>query len=217
MTRELMHIEPSSLASNEEATSNIISTVLLMIIFLGVVLSAISFATPLLGRTLAAADMQKAKDVLSSLDAAIRTNTGGTLEYRLYNGSLHGENQRIDLHINYSSNNSIYRTISLNGCTLYYSQAQEYPSPSISYPPEISLQNESNLRLVISEIEHDLVPYPGYHRIRFNSYSENISHTGDFTVHLTDHQYNRSRYYFNISRVDLEIRKISIWDEEWRG
>ena len=212
-----MHIEPSGLVSNKEATSNIISAVLLMIIFLGVVLSAISFATPLLGKALIAGDMQRAKDVLSSLDEAIRTNTEGTLEYRLYNGSLRGENQKIDLQINYSSNNSIYRTTSFNGCTLYYIQAEEYPSPSISYPPEISLQNESKLHLVISEIDHDLVPQPGYHRIRFNSYSENSSHTGDFTVHLIDHQYNRSRYFFNITKVDLEIRKISIWDEEWRG
>jgi hypothetical protein len=36
-------------------------------------------------------------------------------------------------------------------------------------------------------------------------------------VHLNYHQYNRSRYYSNISRVDFEIKKISIWDEEWRG
>ncbi len=212
-----MHIEPSNLASNKEATSNIISTVLLMIIFLGVVLSAISFATPLLGRTLAAADMQRAKDVLSSLDEVIRTNTEGTLEYRLYNGFLCGEKQRIDLQINYSSNNSIYSTTSLYSCTLYYRQAEEYPSPSISYSPEISLQNKSTLHLVISEIDYDLVPQPGYHKIRFNSYSENNSHTGDFTVHLIDHQYNRSRYFFNITKLDLELRKISIWDEEWRG
>jgi len=188
---ELMHIEPSGLVSNKEATSNIISAVLLMIIFFGVVLSAISFTTPLLGKALIVGDMHRAKDVLSSLDEAIRTNTEGTLEYRLYNGSLCGENQRIDLQINYSSNNSIYRTTSFNGCTLYYRQAGEYPSPSISYPPEISL--------------------------RFNSYSENSSHTGNFTVHLIDHQYNRSRYFFNITKVDLKIRKISIWDEEWRG
>lgn len=211
-----MHIGPSSLISNKEATSNIISAVLLMIIFLGVVLYAISFTTHLLAKALIAVDMQRAKDVLSSLDEAVRTNSEGTLEYRLYNGSLCVEKQRIDLQINYSSNNSIYRTASLNGCTLYYWQAEEYPAPSISYSPEISLQNETTLHLVISEIDHDLVPQPGYHRIRFNSFSENSSHTGDFTVHLIDHQYNRSRYFFNITKVDLEIRKISLWDEEWR-
>ena len=217
MTMGLMHIEPSSLESNEEATSNLISTMLLMIIFTGLVLSAISFAVPLLGKAVAVADMQKAKDVLSSLDETMRTDAQGTLEYRLYHGYLSGEKQGIDVQINYSSNNSIYRTINLNGCTLYYKQAEEYPCPSVSYTTETSLQNGSVLRLGISEIDCDLVPQPGYHRIRFSSYQENSSHTGNFTVHLNYHQYNRSRYYSNISRVDFEIKKISIWDEEWRG
>ena len=212
-----MHIEPSGLTSNNEATSNIISAVLLMIIFLGVLLSAIAFATPLLGKVLTAGEMQRAKDVLSSLDEAIRTNTEGTLEYRFNNGSLCGENHRIDLQINYSSNNSIYSTNSFNSCTLYYRQAEGYPSPSISYSPEISLQNGSTLNLIISEIDHDLVSQPGYHRIRFKSNSETISYTGNFTVHLTDHKYKRSRYFFNITKIDLEKKRTSIWDEEWRG
>jgi len=215
MTMGLMHIEPSSLESNEEATSNLISTMLLMIIFTGLVLSAISFAVPLLGKAVAVADMQKAKDVLSSLDENMRTDAQGTLEYRSYHGYLSGEKQGIDVHI--YSNNSIYRTINLSGCTLYYKQAEEYPCPSISYTTETSLQNGGVLRLAVSEIDCDLVPQPGYHRIRFSSYQENSNHTGNFTVHLNYHQYNRSRYYSNISRVDFEIKKISIWDEEWRG
>jgi len=214
-----MHIEPSSLKSSEEGTSNLISTLLLMIIFAGMVLSAVSFAVPMLGRAVAVADMQRAEDVLSALDANIRTNTQGTMEYRLFTGYLSGEKERIDLRINYSANNSIYMDMNFSSCTLYYLQSEEYPSPSISYPPEMSLQSGGTLHLAISEIEHDFVPYPGYHKIRFSSSRENSSHTGDgnFSVHINDHHYNRSRYYSNITTVDLNIKRISIWDEEWRG
>ncbi|HJH32640.1 MAG TPA: hypothetical protein C5S50_10825 [Methanosarcinaceae archaeon] len=217
MTMELMHIGPSSLVSNEKATTNLISTMLLMIIFTGVLLSAISFAIPMLGKAVAVADMQKAKDVLSSLDETIRTDAQGTLEYRLSHGYLSGNKQEIDVQINYSSNNSIYSTTNLNGCTIHYMPTEEFPCPSIRYTPETSLQNGGLLRLSLSEIDCDLVPQPGYHRISFSSYQENSSHTGNFTVHINYHQYNRSRYYSNISRVDFEIKKISVWDEEWRG
>lgn len=212
-----MHIGSSNLEFNDEAVSNIISTILLMVIFMVMVLSAVSFAVPLLGSALAVADMQKAKDILSSLDTSISTDAQGKLEYRLYNGYLSGENHGIDLEINYSSNNSIYRTVILSSSALSYRQVQGYPPPSISYIPETSLQNGNMLHLALLEIEYDLVPYPGYHRIRFNSHPENSSFTGEFTVHIRDHQYKRSRYFFNISRIDLEIRKISVWDEEWRG
>ncbi|MGP8320758.1 MAG: hypothetical protein ACT6FE_00320 [Methanosarcinaceae archaeon] len=210
-----MHIGPYSLASNEKATSNLISTMLLMIILTGVILSAISFAVPILGRAVAVADMQKAKDVLSSLDKSIRTDTQGTMEYRLYHGYLIEEKQKIDVQIKHL-NNSIYRTINLNSCTFNYKQAEDIPCPSISYATETSLQNGGVLRIDMSEIDCDLVPQPGYHRIRFSSYQENSSHTGNFTVHINYHQYNRSRYYSNIKRVDFEIKKISVWDEEWR-
>ncbi|MGP8329731.1 MAG: hypothetical protein ACT6FF_05390 [Methanosarcinaceae archaeon] len=212
----MMHIGPSGLTSNEKATSNLISTMLLMIILTGVILSAISFAVPILGRAVAVADMQKAKDVLSSLDENIRTDTQGTMEYRLYHGYLSGEKQKIDVHIKYL-NNSIYRIINLNGCTLNYKQTEDIPCPSIRYTTETSLQNGGVLRLDISEVDFDLVSQPGYHRIRFSSYQENSSYTGNFTVHIKYQQYNRSRYYSNINRVDFNIKKISLWDEEWRG
>jgi hypothetical protein len=215
-----MLIEPyTSVLIDEKATSNIVSAVLLMLIFAGMLSSAISFAVPMLGNAAAVIEMQRAKDVLSLIDAAIRTNPQETLEYRLYNGYLNAENQRIDLLLINSSDNSIERTIRLNSSALYY-KVQEYPSPSISYAPDISLQMQNDsktLNLAMSEIYYDAFPQPGYHRIRLCSESFNYSYPENYTVHIIYHQYNRSRYYFNISRVDLEIRKISVWDEEWRG
>ncbi|MBU4075271.1 MAG: hypothetical protein KKI06_00905 [Euryarchaeota archaeon] len=215
-----MRIEPyTSVLIDEKAASNIVSAVLLMLIFVGVLSSAVSFAVPILGNAAAAIEMQRAKDVLSLIDAAVRTNPQTTLEYRLYNGYINAEKQRIDLLLINSSTGLTNESIVLKSSTLYY-KAQEYPSPSISYAPEISLQMQNGnktLNLALSEICYDALPQPGYHRIRFSSEVSNSSFTGEFTVHIRDHQYNRSRYFFNISRIDLEIRKISMWDEEWRG
>jgi hypothetical protein len=217
MIRGLMRIKPSSLRCNDKGTSNIISTMLLMVIFTGMMMSAISFAVPLLGRVATAADIQRAEDVLSALDANIRTNSEGTMEYRLFKGCLDKEKQMIDLQIYYSTNSSTYRNMSFSGGSLYYRQSENDSSYSISYPPEMSMLNSNTLHLTITEIEHDPVPLSGYHKIRFSSSQENATYTGDFRVLINDRQYNRSRYYSNISTVDLDIRKISIWDEEWRG
>lgn len=233
-----MHIEPyTSVLIDEKATSNIISAVLLMLIFVGMLSSAVSFAVPILGKAAAAIEMQRAKDVLSLIDAAIKTNPQETLEYRLYNGYLNAENQRIDLLLINSSTGLTNESIVLNSTTLYLKilsnnknlnpslnfqnyKVQDYPSPSISYTPDISLQMQNGnktLNLALSEIYYDALPQPGYHRIRFSSESCSHSYPENYTVHIIYHQYNRSRYYFNISRVDLEIKKISMWDEEWRG
>ncbi|GFO96186.1 hypothetical protein ig2599ANME_0373, partial [groundwater metagenome] len=126
-----MHIEPyTSVLIDEKATSNIVSAVLLMLIFVGVLSSAVSFAVPILGNAAAAIEVQRAKDVLSLIDAAIKTNPQETLEYRLYNGYIYAENQRIELLLINTSSSSVDRII-LNSTALYY-KAQEYPSPSIS-------------------------------------------------------------------------------------
>lgn len=214
-----MHIRRSGLVFNEDAISNVISAVLLMLIFLSVFSSAISVAVPVLGKALASMDMQRSKDILSSLDTTIRRSAQGTLEYRLYRGYLSGEKQQIDMMLTYSSNNSIYKTIRFNSSLLSY-KTQGYPSTSISYTPETLLQMQNGSKILyigVSEIDYDFVPESGYHRIRFDSEWVNSSYTGNFTVYINYHQYNRKRYYFNISRIDVDIRKIKMWDEEWRG
>ncbi len=215
-----MHIEPyTSVLINEKAASNIVSAVLLMLIFVGMLSSAVSFAVPILGNAAAAIEMQRAKDVLSLIDAAVRTNPQAALEYRLYNGYIYAENQRFELLLINSSTSLTNESIVLNSTTLYY-KTQDYSSPSISYAPDISLQMQNGnktLNLTLSEICYDALPQPGYHRIRFSSESFNYSYPENYTVRIIDHRYNRSRYYFNISRIELKIRKISMWDEEWRG
>lgn len=214
-----MHIRRSGLAFNEEAVSHVVSAVLLMLIFLSVVSSAISVGIPLLGKALASMDVQRSKEILSSLDTAIRTSAQGTLEYRVYRGYLCGEKHPVEVTLTHASNNSVYKTIRFNSSLLGY-KARGYPQVSVSYAPEtwLQMQNGSKiLHLGVLEIDYDFVSEPGYHRVRFDSETVNSSYAGNFTVYIDYHQYDRARYYFNVSRVDVEVRRVRMWDEEWRG
>ncbi len=204
-----MHIESSGLMLNENATSNIISATILMLIFLTMLSSAISFTIPLLSKTLQAIELQKARNILHELDMHINAEQG-SMEYRLYNGYISKENKIVEVYLN-STFNSTH--IYLNAPVLYYAN-DKFPQPSISYTPFVK-QSNHDLNISLSDIQYDFIPQPGYHRIRFYSHNKYTSYTGNFTVCIHQ-EYNRKRCYFNITKVNLNIKKIEMWDEEWR-